>query len=423
MGQTEERALIGALLTDNDRIDDVQTFITSEMFTDEICSMLYNLVIRSYRDGNEIDGVTLASKVKSEIYPQEIVSRTISECILDCTTSVMAEEYAKCIYKDYLVRKSGDLVNKFRPDNTNVVENLQKLVDDLEGLQLVTSHKDYTLKDAIRDNKNKCFNPNREQGISLGIDDIDMALLGLDPGDVCIVGARPSVGKSALSIQIAKNIARNGFKTSVFNLEMTNEQVYQRMIAAESGISLARIRRGLNFLNDEQKRFEEGNRKLEQIQENMFLYDDVYKVSEMRKHLKKNKSDIAIIDYAQLIVPEGDYKGNRTAEVGQISRNVKKMAKELGIPIILLCQLNRLSIMKDNSEPTMAELREAGDFEQDASQILLLWNANEDRTLKGWKIDKNRNGIITKSEMYYDGAHMTFKSFGPLEEGDSPFVS
>ena len=144
MGQTEERALIGAILTDNDRIDDVQTFITSEMFTDEICSMLYNLVIRSYRDGNEVDGVTLASKVKSEIYPQEIVSRTISECILDCTTSVMAEEYAKCIYKDYLVRRSGDLVNKFRPDNTNVAEELQKLVEELEGLQLVTTHKDLT---------------------------------------------------------------------------------------------------------------------------------------------------------------------------------------------------------------------------------------------------------------------------------------
>lgn len=421
MGRTEEAALIGAVLLDNSKLMDISGYVTSEMFSDEVFSMLYNLVIASYRDEKEIDAVILAGKVKSEIYPQEIVSRAISECIDACTSSVFAEKYAEVVYKDYKARATTDLLNHFRADETMIDEELPKLIAKLESLDNHGVTQEFTLGDAVAQYSGKCFTEDRAQGVKIGISDIDAALLGLDPGDVCIIAARPSVGKSAFSMQIAKYMAKHEKKVTVFNLEMTNEQVYQRMIASESSIGLARIRRGINFLGDEKTLFGRGNDNLRQIGENMFLYDDVYTIAEMRRHLHKNKSDVAVIDYAQLIRAESQYKGNRTAEVGWVSRNIKQMAKQLGIPIILLCQLNRLSTMKDNSEPSMSELREAGDFEQDASQILLLWNVNDERTIKGWKLDKNRNGIISRGELAYDGSHMKFESYIPVEEGETPF--
>ena len=135
--------------------------------------------------------------------------------------------------------------------------------------------------------------------------------------------------------------------------------------------------------------------------------------------LKRNKVDIAIIDYLQLIKPESRYKGNRYAEVGEVSRSLKKLSQKLDISIVALCQLNRT--VDEFKEPSMNELRESGDFEQDASQIILLWNLDDKRERKGLKICKNRNGELGNCEMEFDGKTMKFIDSEWKGGEDSPF--
>ena len=236
----------------------------------------------------------------------------------------------------------------------------------------------------------------------------------MDKGDVVLVAARPAVGKTAFATQIALNTSKTHC-TALISLEMTNEQLYDRIIASESGIELNRIRRACNTNSTEWDIFESANESLGK--KKLVLVDDITTVSEMYMFLKRKGAEIAVIDYAQLIKPESRYKGNRYAEVGDISHGIKQMAKKLNIPIVLLTQLNRVA--DETKEPTMAEIRESGDFEQDASVIILLWNKTEDKKEKGVKVDKNRNGETGKITLNFDGRVMKFTEFAKVEE--TPF--
>jgi replicative DNA helicase len=223
-----------------------------------------------------------------------------------------------------------------------------------------------------------------------------------------VIGARPSVGKSAFVTQIASYMCKQGKRVGFYNLEMQDKQIYERILAAESGIGLKRIKRALAFTGDERERFERANDNIKRLYQGLVVNTGAKKISDIRSESRHMNYDIIIIDYMQLILPEDRYKGNRFAEVGQISHEIKALAMELNIPIIALSQLNRVSVGKDTKEPTMAELRESGDVEQDASIIMLMWNLNEERTVKGLKVDKNRQGEVGKEKLNFEGHIMRF---------------
>ena len=224
-----------------------------------------------------------------------------------------------------------------------------------------------------------------------------------------VIGARPGVGKSAFVTQVAGNMAANGVKVGFYNLEMQEKQVYERFIVANSGLSLKRLRRALAFQRNEEELFTKANAKLSKM-DNIMISTGAKTMSEIRQEVRHMGYDIIIIDYLQLLGSDVTYKGNRYAEVGAISKAIKGLAMELNIPIIALSQLNRASEYSKSKEPTMAELREAGDIEQDASVIMLLWNLDErDRTLKGLKIAKQRQGETGKIVYRFLGDQMRFE--------------
>jgi replicative DNA helicase len=212
------------------------------------------------------------------------------------------------------------------------------------------------------------------------------------------------------------HLAMEGVSSVMFSLEMSLGEIYNRLAAYESGISQSRIQRSTSFNGMEPKYFDAGNEALRVLGKRMTFYDDLYTVPEMRRASKGY--EVVIIDYAQLIKPTGSYKGNRYAEVGEISHSLKRMAKELNVAVVLLAQLNRVSESTGTKEPNMSEIRESGDFEQDASQIILLWNLEEDGKTKGVKIAKNRHGERGKTRLTFDGAVNKF--FGDIT--DNPFV-
>ena len=197
------------------------------------------------------------------------------------------------------------------------------------------------------------------------------------------------------------------------------------MIARESGIPLHRIRTGTKYLSDEEEiRFASANDVLSRVP-NLYFVTGGQTVSDIRRIIKEKKAEVAIVDYLQLITPENNYKGNRYAEVGAISHGIKAIARDMNIPIIVLTQLNREVEKRKDKKPTMADLRESGDVEQDASVIMLLYNENEDYDCrKCLRLEKNRQGSKGTYFLDFDGANMMFTQGGwrsPKEDEDLPF--
>lgn len=414
MSYSTEKGLIGMILTDNEVLD-VCGGLTPTMFTDDYLREIYQICLSKREKGEVADPLTLHNLISHERYPEDVQTSILTECIETAPiASLNAKDYVKIIKDEH---KAEWLKNTLNVSITreNVDEVITSLGEQLQNAETGSGEKSESIAHIAKRLKGEHFNPNKPQGIPTGLGSLDGILGNLDPGDVCIMAARPSVGKSAIGNQIAVNMALAGHRVELFCLEMTKDQVYERLVAFTGSLDMSRVRRAINFLGDEEEKYNKANSVLEGLQDRLIIDDASTKVADFRREIKKNKIDVAVVDYAQLIKSDGTYRGNRYAEVGEISHQIKRLAKEQKIPIILLAQLNRVSADKENKEPTMSELRESGDFEQDASQIVLLWNKSEDRTVKGLKIDKNRQGIVGKIEMKFDGAHQEFYEETPFD--------
>ena len=219
-----------------------------------------------------------------------------------------------------------------------------------------------------------------------------------------VIGARPSAGKSAFVTQVICNVAEKGISVGYFNLEMGNKQIYHRVVARYSGIDLSRVQHARYFLQDEEERCNKANDKIKAFN-NVTVLTGSCKLSEIKSECRHRKFGLIVIDYLQLIVPTRTFD-SKAAEVGEISKQLKALAMELQVPVVALSQMNRK--VRSTDEPTMSELRESGNIEQDASIIALLWNLDDKGTHKGLKVDKNRQGTTTKEVLRFEGSLMTF---------------
>lgn len=410
-----EKAIIGCLMMDINEIEKVYLNLTEEKFADPYMGRIYHEIRKAYDNGQGIDINTLVFALGDIPNVQPL----IAECIESVSTSVGIERYAKLIIKDYKARTLGRILN-FNPTAENVESQISDLMNKLEILEMDRQDTSKNAADLVKEYQPLRGVDTREQGIELGFRGIDEKIGGLDGGDICIIGARPAVGKTAFSVQVMMELAKKGKKVELISLEMTNEQIYDRIISYESGLELNRVRRALRFTDTEQTKIDKANKTLESLKDVLVFVDDIDNVTEMEISLKRHKPDVAIVDYVQLIKPESNYRGNRYAEVGAISHAMKKMAKKLKIPIILLCQLNRS--FDETKEPSMTELRESGDLEQDASVICLLWNETEDKVTKGVKIDKSRSGKTGKISLVFEGSKMRFSESGSFTDAEEkPF--
>jgi replicative DNA helicase len=397
-----EKAVIGCLLIDPEARD--EALLSPEMFTDAFLGKLYYELSRVE---GAVDTVLLRAKISADEYPDYVFNQVLNECAMSVSTSVEIEQYAKIVRDEWKKREA-----------LKIVERSKSVDEMLEKLQAIDTgaSKGHTAGDLVDMFAGKRFTPQNDVGYDTGWGNIDAVLNGIFKQDICLIAARPSVGKTALGLELMIHLAMEGVSSVMFSLEMSLGEIYNRLAAYESGISQSRIQRSTSFNGMEPKYFDAGNEALRVLGKRMTFYDDLYTVPEMRRASKGY--EVVIIDYAQLIKPTGSYKGNRYAEVGEISHSLKRMAKELNVAVVLLAQLNRVSESTGTKEPNMSEIRESGDFEQDASQIILLWNLEEDGKTKGVKIAKNRHGERGKTRLTFDGAVNKF--FGDIT--DNPFV-
>lgn len=423
MSYYAEQNVVGSLLMDGDAIDRIASFLEPEMFTSELLGRVYLEYLRGYENGYPVNLVTVRERLCSDNLPESVIAESLKECVSVTVTSAQIKSYAEAVRDDYKAAQVGKLLSGTRVTAAGVNEQIGQLLTDLEALRDDKTAKAKTLAQIAEEYQNSYFREHPD-GLKVGLPNLDDMIGGLEGGDIIVIGARPAVGKSALVTQITTNLAEQGKKIGFYNLEMSDKQLYERFVASQSGLGLTRIRRAVKFLGDEEKRFKMANNTLAE-RSNIVISTGAKTVSEIRSESRHMGFDVIVIDYLQLIRSDTFYRGNRVAEVGAISKAIKALAMELNIPIILLSQLNRASEGRETREPSMSELRESGDIEQDASVIILLWNmSEEDRSKKGCKVEKNRQGETGKMELRFDGDKMRFKDAGEWQESveDCPFT-
>ena len=429
MGELAEKNLVGYLMLDRAHMDESINRISAKMFKTPIYASIYECFENGFYENRETNIAIVQSELLDR-YEAAFVNETLMN-VADVNLGVTYKSCVDLILDDYKKTQYENLMKSQVPKDASVNDAIRQAISELEGMLDGDQGGVKSVSELVKEHRDEYFKPTVEKNkIYLGLKELDKMVGGIEGGDVAILAARPAVGKSAMALQIIEYNAAKGKRVGYFNLEMKEKQVYERLATRASGIELARIRNATRFLNDEEIRFNDGNDKLSKM-DNVFVRSGSATVSDLRLAVKSGRFDLVVLDYLQLLKPNKSRGANRYAEVGDISRGVKAIAMDFDVPIIALSQLNRASEGKEDKEPSMSELRESGDIEQDASVIIMLWNSDkDDRTKKKIKVDKARQGRLGTEELTFNGSTMTFTSvetkqkeeFMQIDDADNPFT-
>lgn len=352
-----EKALIGALMIEPQAVK-VCAELRPDMFADAFLGRVYLEYLRAYDFGYPANLVTIAEHMAD--MPQNLFLERMKACSDVTITSAAAGKYAEAVVNAYKVRAASRIISAVSFQPAGIERQIGQLVNELEALQNNRRASVRSLGQIVEEISPGYFTDGQRPRLYTGFSRLDDCLGGLEGGDVIVIGARPAVGKSAFVTQMMMQMGQAWNRVLLYNLEMQEKQVYERMLSRQSGIRLNRIRRGKSFLDDEKGRFDAANTILKKM--DVWISSGAKSVSEIRQECRNMDADCIIIDYLQLIRSERHY-ANRASEVGEISKAIKALAMELNCLVIVLSQLNRVSEGRETKEPAMAELRESGDIE------------------------------------------------------------
>lgn len=401
-----ENGIISHLITYPEDMAKVYNTIKPEMFQSLFCKKIYQELFSFFEKGKKFDEYILVNDLKAK-EPEVEWENQLINIMSDVLNYIDLPSYAEILVKEYYSRQLIDFLAVQKINSSNVLETMANIQTFIETLKGDNKQNKIDMSDLMDYMTTCCFVDSETKALQTGLFYLDDCIK-IEAGEITVLGARPSVGKSALALMIALNVARQGKKVAYFNLEMNKKHIGQRVIANASELDLARIVNAKAFLGDEQEQF---NKAISDVRKLNFSVitgslSDLDIVAECRFQ----EYDLVVIDYLQLIRCTKRV-GNRREEVGAVSRKIKEMAMDLNIAVLLLSQLSRHLEYTQDKEPTMADLRETGDIEQDATNIILMWNLsdNEDyRAFKGLKVDKNRQGELMSECLDFDGKHMRF---------------
>ena len=432
-----ERSLIGALLIDKDAISEVADILTPDDFYSNVNGIIYDSILTLYEKRQPTDIVNLTNILEEKKQLDVIGGRTyLIELAENTITSANSVSYAKIISKKATLRRLISTSAEINELAYSEEEDIETVLDQAEyklfGVAKNINQDSFVpLKSILNESFERIDNlsQNRDQirGVPSGFDDLDRLLAGFQKSDLVIIAARPSVGKTAFALDILRNAAIKGkSKIALFSLEMSKEQLTDRMISSESRVDLWKIRTG--HLSDDQNNndFEKIGLAINKLSDADIFIDDSGSINVMQIRTKcrrlKTESglDMVIIDYMQLIQDNGS--DNRNQEVSLISRSLKALAKELDVPIIALSQLSRAVELSKPAIPKLAHLRESGSIEQDADVVLFIYRKAADRNYRPEEISpdeknvaeihiaKHRNGACGELKLYFDGTTTSFKN-------------
>lgn len=422
-----EKAVIGAILIDSEAVNRVMDIVQSKDFYDPRHELIFSVIESLFNANKPIDVLTVTGELKSKNkLKQSGGSSYLAEIAADVPTSANVKHYAEIVQEKAVRRRlitfSGQLDEKARAEDVELDVILDELEGSVVGLSSESGGHDFYDAGTLLEMQMKradefAKNPDGLRGHGTGFRDVDRILGGLHSSDLIILAARPSVGKSAFSIDIARHIAIHENKTvAFFALEMPAVQIMERMLAQQLQVNLWNIRMG-KLSDDEFRKYSEGAGK---ISESQLFIDDTSGItinqlrSKVRKLALEKGIDFVVVDYLQLMQTRD--LDNRSQAIGEISRSLKILARELNIPIMALSQLNRAVENRADNTPQLSDLRESGAIEQDADVVMFLsreMNLDDEDEMELQKIDltiaKHRNGAIGRVHLEFEGAKQKFR--------------
>lgn len=426
-----EMSLLGAVLIDEEVLADVSDKLRADDFYDKRHKMIYEAMMRLYERHRPVDLLTLSDELtkKDEL---DLVggSSYLTELTNYVPTAANATTYAEMIVQKAirrrLIKASSDIAEMGYDEEQEVQTLLEAAETELFAVSDTNAKQDLvSLEQILTESFDRMEELHRDKskirGVKTGYRDIDNLTAGLQKSDLIILAARPAMGKSTLALNLAYNIAaREKQSVLVFSLEMSKEQLVDRMLADAAGVDAWNIRTG-NLSDDD---FEKLSHAMGEMAEAPIYIDDTagLSVSELRTKARREAHNhplgLIIIDYLQLMQAGGgkNFGDNRVQEVSEISRGLKLIARELNVPVIALSQLSRSVESRNPQIPQLSDLRESGSIEQDADIVMFVYredyyNPDTDRQhITDLIIAKHRNGPTGRVELYFHPERLRFMS-------------
>lgn len=424
-----EQSVIGSLMIDKDAIIRVADIVRTGDFYKDAHNAIYGAILELYENREPIDVLSLSNKLEEKkILDRVGGSSYLASLVNAVPSSANVAHYARVVQKKATLRRLIHVAAEIGELGYRESEDLQLVLDEAEQKLFKISQK-YIKKDfvPIKSVLEEAFNRIDElhrsgadmRGVPSGYSDLDNILAGFQKSDLIILAARPSVGKTTLALDVARQVGKAGIPVGVFSLEMSADQLVDRMIAAEAGVDLWRLRTGKLKMGPGSDDFQRIGQAMGVLSEAPIYIDDTSSANIMqlrtlaRRLQAEHKLGMIIIDYLQLM--EGRSTDNRVQEISEISRGLKNLAKELNIPVLALSQLSRAVESRPDQMPKLSDLRESGSIEQDADVVLFLYREDRakpdtpNKNIVEVIIAKHRNGPLGKVQMYFESASTTFK--------------
>lgn len=433
-----ERALLGALMLSQNAMYEVADVVGIDSFYAGKHRTIFDAILTLYGKGEPIDVATLSSKLKERKQLSDVGGASyLSELVNASASPGSARHYAQVVQSKFILRsliEAGSKINElgFQEDREieTVLDEAQAAVFAVAQsptLQSFTAIKD-ELSEAWERLEKLQKHKGTMRGVPTGFPQLDNMLAGLQKSDLIILAARPSVGKTSLALDIARQTAvKHKTPVGIFSLEMSSQQLVDRMLAAQAGVNSWKLRTGKISQDDEYERLQGA---IAELAEAPIYMDDkpgmtVLAMRSVARRLKMEKDlGLVIVDYLQLITPTSHHAGDSMVQqVTEISRALKGMARELDVPVLALSQLSR-AVEQRGGRPRLSDLRDSGSIEQDADVVMFIHredkrsDSTEKTGIAEILIEKHRNGPIGKVDLKFDEEKTTFLSIENSDFGD-----
>lgn len=414
-----EEAVLGSLLIDPEALFRVSSFLKSDDFYLQKNSWIYEAILGLHERREPIDFVTLCDELERQERLEEIGGAAyVTHLINAVPSAIHVEAYGHIVEHSAIRRRLISAASRIAQLAYQEDEDINQAVDRAEQALFSVSQRRITrdltpVQEVIRryyDRIEYLYDHRDEPlGVPTGFVDIDRLLGGLQRSDLILIAARPSVGKTSLGISIARHAANLGQHVAIFSLEMSSEQVVQRMVSAETGIDAQRLRLG-ELREEEWPLFVQATGRLSDLP--LFI-DDTPSISVLQMRTKARRLhaehgiDLMLVDYLQLMTTDDRRNESRVQEVSYISRSLKGLARELDIPLVAISQLSRAVEQRSDKHPILADLRASGSLEQDADVVMFIYRdelynpETEEQNIADIIIAKHRNGPSGTVQLFF----------------------
>jgi len=424
-----EKALLGSIMLRPEVFYDILDIISDDCFYSEKHRLVFGAMTDLFAKKEPIDLLTLSSLLKEQNQLEIIGGNTfLTELVETVPSSANAEHYAKIVHKKYMMRRLIGVGEEVSNLGYNEAENLENILDKAEKsifnvTNSLISRSFIKIKDALGEAWERLDKLHKSdgklRGVPTGFKELDNKLSGFQNSDLVIIAARPSMGKTSLALDIARKVAvDDNLPVAIFSLEMSSQQLVDRMLAADSNVDAWKLRTG-KLTKDEE--FNLIRESLDHLSKAPIFIDDqasnnILNIRSVARKLKRQHGlRLIIIDYLQLMAPtESRSSDSMVQQVTEISRSLKHLARELDLPVIALSQLNR-AVESRGGRPRLSDLRDSGSIEQDADVVMFIHRENKEdgsgkSNLTEILIEKHRNGPTGKADLNFNDKKATFQS-------------